>query len=218
VTGPPHDAVAALNTAITSLTGRPDAQAEMMRFRQYLELLLDWNRTHRLTGHRSANAIVQQLFLDSLLFLTRLPHGRLTMVDIGTGPGIPGVPIRIVRPEISLTLIESRRKQVSFLAALKRELDLTDLVILEGRAEEIAARQPALAGTFDVVVMRAVGMRLLPTVMLYLKPGGLFIAGGPPTPKPTLTGADGVLSLQFETVCFGRLNLSRTFLLGRKRA
>jgi 16S rRNA (guanine527-N7)-methyltransferase len=218
VTSPLHDAVAVLNSAIALLTGRPPAQQEMMQFRLYLGLLLAWNRTHRLTGHRLANAIVQKLFLDSLLFLTQLPHGRLTMVDIGTGPGIPGVPLRIVRPEISLTLIDSRRKQVSFLTALKRELNLTDLVVLEGRAEEIVTQHAAFAEAFDVVVMRAVGMRLLPTVMLYLKPGGLFVVGGPPAPRSARAGADGVPQLQCETVSFPGLNLSRTFLLARKQA
>jgi 16S rRNA (guanine527-N7)-methyltransferase len=212
------DPVTALIPVIALLTGRSAAQGEIARFQQYLALLLAWNRTHRLTGYRSADAMVQHLFLDALLFLARLPRGRLTVADIGTGPGIPGVPLRIVRPEIALTLIDSRRKQVSFLATLKRELDLADVVILEGRAEELAAQRPDLAEAFDVVVTRAVGMRLLPTVMLYLRPGGLFIAGGPPAPRGALSTPEGGLSCHWETVLFRELNLSRTFLLGCKPA
>lgn len=212
----PDDPVGALAPVIASLTGRPAAQVELARFRQYLALLLIWNRTHRLTGYRSAEAIVRQLFLDSLLFLARVPAGRVTMVDIGTGPGIPGIPLRIIRPEISLTLIDSKRKQVSFLAALKRELDLTDVLVLEGRAEELVPEQPGLAETFDVVVTRAVGTRLLPTAMLYLKSGGLFIAGGPPVPIGGLARPDGLLEVQLDTIQFSALQLTRTFLLATK--
>ena len=212
--GPDHDAVAILALGIESLIGRPADPAEMRRFRKYLVLLMTWNRTHRLTGCRSADAIVRQLFLDSLLFLSRLPAGPLTVVDLGTGAGIPGVPIRLVRPEIALTLVESRRKQVSFLAALKRELDLADVAVLEGRAEELVAQQPDLADAFDVVVTRAVGMRLQPTAMLFLKPGGLFVVGGPPA--LTESPADRILGARWETVSFRQLRLSRAFFLVRK--
>src|SRR5262249_32371272 len=118
-----------LSKAIELLTGSPPRVGVIERFRHYLALLMKWNRTHRLTGARSESSIIRELFVDSLLFLGQLPPGPLTVVDIGTGPGIPGIPIYIVRPEISLTLIESRRKQISFLSALKRELDLTALTI-----------------------------------------------------------------------------------------
>lgn len=212
----PDEPVGVLTPVIASLTGRPPANSELTQFRQYLALLLTWNRTHRLTGCRSAEAIVRQLFLDSLLFLARLPKGRLRMVDIGTGPGIPGIPLRIIRPEISLTVIDSRRKQVSFLAALKRELDLTDVAVLEGRAEDLVSEQPALADAFDVVVSRAVGTRLLSTALLYLKSGGRFIAGGPPAPIGDLAKPDGLAGVQLDTVRFAALRLSRTFLLATK--
>jgi 16S rRNA (guanine527-N7)-methyltransferase len=200
------------------LTGCPAPPGGMARFDQYLGLLQTWNRTHRLTGCQSADAIARELFLDSLLFLARLPPGPLTMIDIGTGPGIPGVPIRIVRPEISLTLIESRRKHVSFLATLKREVGLADLVILEGRAEKLVTQRPTLAESFDVVVARAVGKRLVPTAALYLKPGGLFIAGGPPAPteEAAATAEAGKLLVRSETVAYEQLGLNRTFLVGRR--
>ncbi len=214
---PPRDPVAALAPVIEVLTGRPHTSGELARFRQYLNLLLAWNRIHRLTGLRSADAIVRELFRDSLLFLARLPSGPLRIVDLGTGPGIPGVPLKIVRAEIALTLIDSRRKQVSFLSALKRELGLSDLVVLEGRAEELAAQHPDLVGGFDVVVTRAVGGALLPTGMRYLKPGGLFVAGGSPTMKAG-TRIGGPISADWETIAFDRLGLSRTLLLSRKSA
>jgi 16S rRNA (guanine527-N7)-methyltransferase len=204
---------------IEALTGRPADPTGMAQFRQYLALLLSWNRIHRLTGCQTADAMVRQLFVDSMLFLTRLPPGPLAMVDIGTGPGIPGVPLRIVRPELSLTLIESRRKSVSFLASLKRELDIGDLAILEGRAEEIVLERPEFNEAFDVVVTRAVGMRVWPTAIRYLKAGGLFVAGAPPAP---CGGGDitlgGRVQARRETVSLRGLGESRTFVVGRKPA
>src|SRR5262249_53556372 len=109
-----------LGRAILSLLGRPWSDQERGRFTQYLQLIMTWNRVQRLTGHRSPPEIVRDLFQDSLLFLTKLPPGAIAVVDIGAGAGIPGVPLKIVRPELSLHLIEAKRKRVSFLATVKR--------------------------------------------------------------------------------------------------
>ena len=212
-----HDPVAILAPAIEALTGRSHTDAQLRRFRQYLDLLVAWNRTHRLTGFRSAEAIARGLFQDSLLFLARLPAGPLTMVDIGAGAGIPGVPLHIVRPEISLTLIDARRKPVSFLRSLKRELELTGVEILEGRAEDLVGERPELSESFEVVVARAVGVHLLPTAMRYLKPGGLFVASGPPAERAE-TPAQRAIPARWETIPFPGLGISRTFLVGHKPA
>src|SRR6266542_3737947 len=206
--------VAILAPAIEALTGGPHNAAQLQRFQRYLELLLAWNRTHRLTGTRAPEAIARELFRDSLLYLARLPPGPLRMVDIGAGAGIPGVPLHIVRPEISLTLIDSRRKPVSFLASLKRELALTGVEILEGRAEDLVGH-PGLSEAFDVATARLVGLHLLPTAMRYLKPGGLFIASGPPPHKARTAPRVGIPA-RWETVPFSALGISRTFLLSHK--
>jgi len=210
-----RDPVAILAPAIEALTGGPHNAAQLQRFQRYLELLLAWNRTHRLTGIRAPEAIARELFQDSLLYLARLPPGPLRMVDIGAGAGIPGVPLHIVRPEISLTLIDSRRKPVSFLASLKRELALTDVEILEGRAEDLVGHRPGLSEAFDVATARLVGLHLLPTAMRYLKPGGLFIASGPPPHKARTAPRVGIPA-RWETVPFPALGISRTFLLSHK--
>jgi len=211
------DPLAGLGNTIAVLAGRSPSKEELQRFRQYLDLLVLWNRTHGLTGRRSRSAIARDLFEDSLLFLALLPPGPLTVADIGTGAGIPGVPLRIVRPDISLTLIESRRKRVSFLATLKRELKLSDVVILEGRAEDLIGRTPDMAGKFHVVVSRSVGVHLLPTALKYLEPGGLFVASGPP-PRESRTAVASRAQLQWEEIAFPDLGMTRTFLLGRKPA
>src|SRR5262245_57633800 len=159
--------------------------------------------------------MVADLFVDSLLFLSHLPPGPIRMADLGTGPGIPGVPLRIVRDDIALTLVESKRKRVSFLAALKRELELSDMSVLEGRAEKLVEERADLAGTFDVVVARAVGASLIPIAMSYLRPGGLFLAGGPPEGS-SKKASDDLSGMRYETGSFDELGLKRAFLVGRK--
>ncbi|MGH7414768.1 MAG: 16S rRNA (guanine(527)-N(7))-methyltransferase RsmG, partial [Candidatus Rokuibacteriota bacterium] len=130
-------------------------------------------------------AVVRELFVDSLLFLAILPPRRpISVVDIGAGAGIPGLPLRLADPQIALTLIESRRKRISFLLAACRELELGDVAVVEGRAEDLIERAPELAGAFDAVVARAVGPPdvLLRTALKYLKAGGVFVVSGPPDP------------------------------------
>ena len=98
------------------------------------------------------------LFEDSLLFLPLLPDRPLRVVDIGAGAGIPGMPLRIVDERIEVTLIESKRKRVSFLKTLRRELGLEKSVVVEeGRAEALVSEVVRRDGAFDVAVARAVG-------------------------------------------------------------
>ena len=172
--------------ALRALTGRPVGPDDRRRFQQYLDIFLRWNRTYRMTALDSAGAIVRDLFIDSLLFLPLLPHRPITLVDIGAGAGIPGLPLRLADPAIALTLVEARRKRVSFLLAVRRQLDLEDVAVREGRAEVLVEQEADLVGGFDVVVARSVGpaTALLPLARKYLKPGGLFVASGPPNPLP----------------------------------
>lgn len=140
-----------------------------------------------MTALRSPAEIVRGLFLDSLLFLPVLPAARpIKIVDIGAGSGVPGLPMRIVDPEIALTLVEAKRKRASFLLAVARELELSDVKVIEGRAEALVHEDPTLAEGFDAVVARAVGPagHLFPLAMSYLRPGGtVVLAGGPGATK-----------------------------------
>ena len=181
-----HDPLDELMVALRSLTGHPAGPDDRRRFQQYLDLFLRWNRTHRMTALDSAGAVIQDLFIDALLFLALLPPRPLALVDIGAGAGIPGLPLRLADPAITLTLVEAKRKRVSFLLAVQRELGLDDVVVKEGRAEVLLEQEPALAGAFDVVVARSVGpaAALLPLARKYLKAGGIFVVSGPPAPLP----------------------------------
>ena len=174
-----------LIVAIQTLAGRPATPGDRRQFQQYLDLFLRWNRTHRMTALDSASGVIHNLFIDSLLFLALLPPRPLSLLDIGAGAGIPGLPLRLADPGIAVTLVEARRKRVSFLLTVKRELKLDNVVVKEGRAEVLLEQEPDLACGFDVVVVRSVGPAagLLPLARQYLKPGGLFVASGPPNPR-----------------------------------
>ena len=212
------ESLAPLFDAFPALLERRATDQERARFERYADLLLLWNRTHNLTGLRTVASVGKGLFLDSLLFRSMLPRRPgLRAVDIGAGAGIPGIPLRIVDPSIVLTLVESRRKPVSFLLSLVRELDLGDVVVSHGRAEDVSVQYPDLVGEFDVVLSRAVGNlpELLPAAMRYLRPGGVFISSGPPSgsrPRPP----SPVPELEWRSVSYKTLGISRLFAFAEK--
>ena len=168
------------------LLQRPLSPSEADAFSRYLRLLLQWNRVQHLTSYRRPADVLEKLFLDSLLFLRWVPPGPARLLDLGAGAGIPGLPLKIVKPEIALTLVEARRRRASFLSAVTRELALDGVSVLAGRAEDLLEADPGLRAAFDAVVTRAVAPlpSILPLAMAFLRPGGRFIASGPPAGKP----------------------------------
>jgi 16S rRNA (guanine527-N7)-methyltransferase len=178
----PPDLLADLLAAFPALTGRSATVEDRRQFQRYLDLFVRWNRVHRMTALRSPAEIVRGLFLDSLLFLRVLPLRPVKVADIGAGSGIPGLPIRLADSAVSLTLIEAKRKRISFLVTACRELSLSDVQVLEGRAERLIDEDPEIAGSFDAVVARAVGAEreLLPLALRYLRPGGVVVLAGSP--------------------------------------
>jgi 16S rRNA (guanine527-N7)-methyltransferase len=175
----PLDALAAGGAEIV---GRPLTALELESFDQYLKLLQKWSRSQRLIGSTDAAWIVENLFLDSLLFLRVLPTKLAAVADVGSGAGLPGIPIKIVRPEVRMTLIESRSKRASFLSAAVRELRLQAIEVVISRAEEVARDR---AGEFDAVVMRCAGefSRLARAIAGLVRPGGVLAASGPSEPR-----------------------------------
>lgn len=212
------DSLEQLFKAFPALLGRVATQAERSAFARYADLLTLWNRTHHLTALKTRAAIGRGLFLDSLLFRVLLPEGPLRILDIGAGAGIPGVPLRIVEPALELTLIESKRKPVSFLNALRRELNLGDVVIHHGRAEHLVVETPELKGKFDFVLSRAVGLgaEAIETAMDYLRPGGYFLASGPPLVGRTPPRIPWKGQAEWKRVEFPKIGMTRGFLLATK--
>jgi 16S rRNA (guanine527-N7)-methyltransferase len=203
--------------AFPALLGRPVTAMERKAFDRYADLLVLWNRTHHLTALRTRAAIGRGLFLDSLLFRALLPPGAKRIVDIGAGAGIPGIPLRISDNEISLTLVESRRKPVSFLHALIRDLQIAQVEIHHGRAEALTAEMPDLRGAFDFVVTRAVRLdgELVDLAMRYLKRGGTLLTSGPPSgaPQPKI---EWMGNSEWKTISFAQIGITRRFFIASK--
>jgi 16S rRNA (guanine527-N7)-methyltransferase len=213
-----EDPLDALAEVVRQLLGRGLSRDERRRFGRYLDLLLLWNRTHRITGVSTPGEVVDKLFKDALLVLPLLPPGPIAVVDIGTGAGIPGVPLRIVDPRITLTLIEARRKRVSFLNELTRALDLPDVEILHGRAEALATERPGLAGRFDAAVSRAAGgaADLAKIASTYVKCDGVIVIAGPPPGRGRLLSVEGSVCGEWRQIPYPELGISRVFFVARK--
>jgi len=118
------------------------------KFDQYLSLLLRWNARINLTAIREPQDILSRHFVESIACAQHLPVGIGSLLDFGSGAGLPGIPIALCRPEIAVTLAESQTRKAAFLREVVRTLQLTSTVWAR-RAEEIAEE-------FDCVTIRAV--------------------------------------------------------------
>ena len=144
---------------------------------RYCDLLLDWNTRMNLTAIREPDAVMEKHFIDSLLplSLVELPQGA-SLVDVGTGAGFPGLPMKLARPDLRLTLLDSLQKRLTFLEAVCGELE-TEARLVHARAED-AGRDPAHRERYDVAVSRAVaGLGALAEYCLPLvRAGGVVLA------------------------------------------
>ena len=156
--------------------------AHLAPFARYRDLLLDWNQRINLTAITDPQEVLTKHFLDSLAFLPAIPmrfkiSGTLTLLDVGSGAGFPGLPFQIVFPHWQITLLEATGKKVRFLETVISELGLSQARALQGRAEELA-HDPQHRARYDVVTARA--LAALPTLVEYClpfcAPGGLVIA------------------------------------------
>ncbi|MDA8189133.1 MAG: 16S rRNA (guanine(527)-N(7))-methyltransferase RsmG [Dehalococcoidales bacterium] len=182
-----------LLTKGADLLGIPLAEHQIDLFQTYAEELVDWNRKVNLTAITGYEDIQTKHFVDSLTCFLAFPGvarrdhppligsipplAGIRVIDVGTGGGFPGLPLKIARPEISLTLLDSVAKKTRFLEHVVQKLGLTWVDVVTGRAEEIA-RDPLHRERYDVVVSRAVAE--LATLMEYCLPlakiGGRAIA------------------------------------------
>ena len=150
----------------------PPARDKLAR---YLQMLRLGNRYINLTAITDDTGMVSRHLLDSLALLELCPEEG-SLIDVGTGAGLPGLPLAIARPALRVTLLDSLKKRIDFLETVCRELSLDHARPLWGRAEE-QARTPALREAFDVATARAVAdLRTLSEYCLpFVKVGGLFL-------------------------------------------
>lgn len=154
-----------------------DEKSEDM-FLNYKELLKEWNQKINITAITEDVEIDQKHFLDSLTVLgTGLFEGQKKVIDVGTGGGFPGLPIKIVNDELDVTLFDSLNKRIKFLDIVIEELGLEGIRAVHGRAEE-SARTKEYRENYDICVSRAVAQlnTLVEYCLPFVKPGGHFIA------------------------------------------
>ena len=140
----------------------------------HLELLLRWNRTLNLTAIRNREEARERHYCESLFLGASLPAGRLTIADVGSGGGFPGFPVAILRPDCSVTLIESHQRKAVFLREASR--GLTNVKVIAKRAEEVKE-------TFDWVVSRAVSYEDLSPFLKNLARNVDLLTGSDPPPE-----------------------------------
>jgi 16S rRNA (guanine527-N7)-methyltransferase len=186
-----------------SAADRPLDQLRRQQFLTYLRELQHWNRTLNLTSISDDAGIIRKHFLGSVDFLHAFaPRPGLALLDVGSGAGFPGLPLKLWHPELAVDLVESSQRKSVFLQYLCRVLGLADVRCLITRVEMLA-QDAAMRERYAVIVSRGVGglRRWLPAALTLLEVGGRLVLEKGPTAlaevqalAPLLTAHGGVLT------------------------
>jgi len=155
------------------------SQKQVADLNGFMQELERWNRVHNLTSVEGEQASIDLHLIDSIAILPImrefLPSTQVQIADLGSGGGLPAIPIAIAEPNWSISLIEAVRKKTAFLQNVKGKLDLTNASIYSDRVEHVASQEP---GKYDAVISRAFTAldRFLDLAEPFLKPGGLVFA------------------------------------------
>lgn len=152
-----------------------DKQKE--QFDKFYELLVEWNKVINLTGITEYEEVNEKHFVDSLSIVKAIDMNQVhSLVDIGTGAGFPGIPLKIAFPHIKVVLLDSLNKRINFLNTVIKELGLENIETIHGRAEDFA-KQPEYREQFDLCVSRAVAnlATLSEYCIPYVKKDGMFV-------------------------------------------
>lgn len=156
------------------------SEAQEKQFIRYYELLVEWNEFMNLTAITEWNEVLKKHFVDSVSLVQLLPEVKdkeLSVIDIGTGAGFPGIPLKIAFPQLKITLLDSLQKRVKFLNEVIDQLGLKDINAVHGRAEDFA-KPDSLREKYDLCVSRAVAnlSTLTELCLPFVKVGGLFVS------------------------------------------
>lgn len=169
---------------------------QIQQFEQYSHELVAWNQQVNLTGITAPADIAVKHFLDSLSVHAVLPSDARSLIDVGTGAGFPGMPLKIARPDLNVTLLDSLGKRTAFLTHLVERLALNAVTIVTARAE-IAAHASDHRARYDVAVARAVAPLAVLTEYLlpFVSVAGVMIAQKGQLPAEELYTAKNALSI-----------------------
>ena len=151
------------------------SEKEIFLFYQYMNLLLEWNEKMNLTAITEGKDVILKHFIDSIT-INKYLQEKNRIMDIGTGAGFPGIPLKILNPQKEFILVDSLNKRIQFLEEVKRELELDNLTLIHSRVEDLA-KDNNYRESADVAVTRAVAnLRVLVEYMLpFVKKDGIVI-------------------------------------------
>lgn len=173
------------------------------QFERYFELLVEWNEKINLTAITEKNEVYLKHFYDSIAPVLQglIDNQEIKLLDIGAGAGFPSLPMKIICPQLDVTIIDSLNKRINFLKLLAEELALDKVHFYHGRAEDFA-QYKAFRAQFDLVTARAVArMQVLSELTIpYLKVGGKLLALKASNAPEELEEAKNALNLLFSKV------------------
>ena len=176
---------------------------QKLQFERYFELLVEWNEKINLTAITEKEEVYLKHFYDSIAPILQglIENQEIKLLDIGAGAGFPSLPMKILYPQLDVTIIDSLNKRINFLQFLAEELDLEGVHFYHGRAEDFA-QDKHFRAQFDIVTARAVArMQVLSELTIpYLKVGGKLLALKASNAPEELTEAKNALNLLFSKV------------------
>ena len=176
---------------------------QKFQFERYFELLVEWNQKINLTAITEKEEVYLKHFYDSIAPILQglIENQEIKLLDIGAGAGFPSLPMKILYPQLDVTIIDSLNKRINFLQLLAEELGLEGVHFYHGRAEDFA-QDKKFRAQFDIVTARAVArMQVLSELTIpYLKVGGKLLALKASNAPEELTESKNALNLLFSKV------------------